>query len=597
MKELIFNVKNAFESNDQDGCLAQYDSKRYYIPAYQRGYKWGSDEFGAVSVLLNDLWDGYQAYKRQERKEYYLQYITVKKTEVKINGHSESCLEVIDGQQRLTTLSIIISVLNLQLNQKNISIDKLHYAIRENFFSNHIYKKEDLVILLGKTWDELIQDNQNNKQDIFYLFSAAKKVQSFFKDKNSDIIDFIEYLLTKVMLIVNSVESHVDSEKVFKNLNSNRVPLTETELVKALLITKVGRENPLKLRKNFTEILEIRMSLGRQWDEMTLWANKSEIKTFFFNGKEGMQQLLILTAISMETDDHKLLQKEDEKDYPLFNFFHKNAKSSEVYQKLKSIYLTLKDWYANDQIYNLMGFCKFVKDSKDNTLPFLRDCFNQSDKHILKKFLSDKVKKVLPDNVTALRYGEDNKEIHAVLLALSIFKKDLVSRFDFHQFVDHDWTLEHIFPQKPEGKKAVLTEFQISAVTNMLGDNISDEIILILDKPERTEEEKETYYLALQKLSRLNTIGNMCLLTGGDNGSNGCRFFKEKRQNVLELIQKGSFVPKHTFDVFSKMIPDLLSEDLKVWSKPDMDNHIQYINRELTSVLKFIEKTISYESR
>jgi hypothetical protein len=377
---------------------------------------------------------------------------------------------------------------------------------------------------------------------------------------------------------------------VFKNLNSNKVPLTETELIKGLLITKVGRENPLKLRKNFTEILEIRMNLGRQWDEMALWANKSEISTFFFNGKEGMQQLLILAALCMETEDHKLAQKEDEKDYPIFNFFHKNSKSIEVYLLLKSIFLSLKDWYANDKIYNLLGFCRFVKDSKDNTLTFLRECFYQDDKQILKKYLADKVKSFLPVNANELHFGDDSIEIHGVLLALSIFRNDLETRFDFHQFIKHNWTLEHIFPQRPEGKKAVLTEFQKSAVKEMLGENITAEITLILNKPDRSEEEKRIYYLALQQLGHLNSIGNMCLLTGGDNSSNGCRFFNKKRENILELIQKGSFVPKHTFDVFSKMIPELKSEDLKVWSKSDMERHIHYINRELVSVIKVIEK-------
>ena len=115
----------------------------------------------------------YERYALQRRSIFNL----------KINDRDEPCLEVIDGQQRLTTLSIIISVLNLELQQENISKDKLHYAIRENFFSNHIYKKEDLEVLLGKTWKELIIENTYNKQDIFYLYSAAKKVQSFFHRK------------------------------------------------------------------------------------------------------------------------------------------------------------------------------------------------------------------------------------------------------------------------------------------------------------------------------------------------------------------------------------------------------------------------------
>ena len=115
MPELIYNIKNIFSTENSECCLVEYEVEKFHIAAYQRGYKWSSDEYGAVTILLNDLWDAFKAYQRNERKEYYLQYITLKR-------NSElRYLEVIDGQQRLTTLSVLLSTLSLKLENENIS--------------------------------------------------------------------------------------------------------------------------------------------------------------------------------------------------------------------------------------------------------------------------------------------------------------------------------------------------------------------------------------------------------------------------------------------------------------------------------------------
>jgi uncharacterized protein with ParB-like and HNH nuclease domain len=78
MKELTFNIGDIFNKHNQSGCLTQYEAEFYHIPAYQRGYKWASSNNGAVTILLNDLWNAYQKANTSNRKEYYLQYITVK---------------------------------------------------------------------------------------------------------------------------------------------------------------------------------------------------------------------------------------------------------------------------------------------------------------------------------------------------------------------------------------------------------------------------------------------------------------------------------------------------------------------------------------
>jgi len=175
MAELIYSVNDIFSTDNSDGCLMQYEAEKYHIAAYQRGYKWASDEYGAVTILLNDLWDAFQAFQNQERKEYYLQYITLKKNNEKRH------LEVIDGQQRLTTLSILLSIFSLKLEVDNVAKGKLEYAIRENFFDKQIYNSTNLKVLLEKKWDNeqglIISDDEKiNTQDVFYLFNAAQKI-------------------------------------------------------------------------------------------------------------------------------------------------------------------------------------------------------------------------------------------------------------------------------------------------------------------------------------------------------------------------------------------------------------------------------------
>ena len=456
MKELIFNIKDIFDSNSQSGCLHQYESNFYHIPAYQRGYKWASTENGAVTILLNDLWKAFESYQNQERTEYYLQYITVKK----IILNNITCLEVIDGQQRLTTLSIMLSVLALRLQKDNIANTKLDYAIRDNFFNNEIYPLEKLQQNLEYSWEQLIENYDFNKQDIYYIFSGAKNCDSFFSNKNQLLSDFYTFLLHNVKLIVNSVESHIESETVFKNLNSNKVPLTEAELIKGLLITKVGRASVNNSYKSFQEISEIRMNIGRQWDEITSWVNKPEIKSFYFNNKtDAMHEFLTLVAIILEGGKKKSSSfKSNDKDFPLFNFYLDYNNFQAVFATILKVKNTLLDWFENTEIYNLIGYCRFVKNGGKNNLDFIQEIFSSNNR----SELTDKLKKTksnLLSNIDfdTLSYDETPEKIHHILLAINVFieGQDKI-RFNFYEYEKEKWTLEHIFPQTPEGKNKVL---------------------------------------------------------------------------------------------------------------------------------------------
>ena len=122
-------------------------------------------------------------------------------------------------------------------------------------------------------------------------------------------------------------------------------------------------------------------------------------------------------------------------------------------------------------------------------------------------------------------------------------------------------TLEHIFPQTPEGKKNVLTNSDKDNIIEMVNDDDKEKVKRVLNKKERNPEEKEIYTDALKRSGYIHHLGNMCLLSNVDNILNGCGFYDEKRTKILKRIKNGGFIPSHTIEVFTKSIfeenPDL----------------------------------------
>ena len=589
MAELIYNIKDLFSTN-KEGCLSEYNAEKYHIAAYQRGYKWASDETGAVTILLNDLWS---AFKKNESKEYYLQYITLK------NDITGKRLEVIDGQQRITTLSILLSIFSLKLSCENIVKSKLTYSIRENFFEENIYKLDNLSNLLNTEWDDdmgiILNGNTINNQDVYYIFFAAKRIKKFLEtDKsNNELNSFYNYILTNVKIIVNAV-NHISSEKIFSNLNTKKVLLTDSELIKGLLLTKSCRPQSGEEKKHFKEILEMRMSIGRQWDEIAKWSNRSEIKSFFFKGQEGMFSLLTLVAIK---NGYKATTKISSKDYPLFNFYHDQGKISEMFQDLLTTYWTLNDWYKDNEIYNLLGYLFFMKGSNKSIKDYLYGETTNNKKSVLRRALIKDVIENIPKDTKNLYFGDNDQDIHKVLLALNVFTDKSNIRFNFHRFIDEKWTLEHIFPQTIEGKEQVLQDKDKTILLEMIGDKATDEIKTILRKSERNNDEKELYQGALRGIRILDSIGNMCLLRKEDNSSNSCGFFDEKRTNILKRIQKGSFVPKHTFDVFSKMVFEKNPGDFERWTNENIVAHNDVIANKIECIIDSLNNDVKNESR
>lgn len=603
--ELVFSVGMIFDTISLDGALAKHQAKHYFIAPYQRGYKWGSDpETGAVSILLKDLREAFDA----NSKEYYLQYITTQ-----VSKHNdETVLEVIDGQQRLTTLTLLFSVLSDLTKNDEIAFvkDKLQYQVRDKvtvFFSKFIFTHIDLLYKCD--WDDfIIEHPENNEQDIYYLFHAVQLIVDVLEEMaavdESVYFKFAAYIKEHVKIILNNVDGNISCEKIFSNLNTNKVELTSVELIKGLFLTKAAREKVSDRQPNYKEVVEVRALLGRQWDEIVGWAYQPEIRALYFKkSKNPVDELLVILG---KKHGFKLDTAGSDK-YALFNFFQSQIKTDkgsahQFFKELKKIQNILNNWFTHRFIYNSLGFLFFTKGSKIT----IRDLVTHFEKPLkeVEKELKKKAFELIPDNINELDFNENDPEIHALLLALSVFFGN--DRFDFTSFSNEVWSLEHIFPQTPESLPDQLHKEDLDLVNSLFVIPINEKEKLLekygkfnlntynslkkqLIKPscELTLEEKNLLYRFI-KTDKLNRMGNMALLTRGDNSSNSNGMFSKKRHNIVNRISKGSFVPKHTYDVFSKLISDKMSKDTGVWSEKDINTHQAWILTKIENLKKTI---------
>ena len=506
--EFIFPINKIF-SKKPDSVLRVNTAECYYIGPYQRGYKWGSStRYEQVPQMLIDIYDA----MTNNTSEYYLQYITLKRTE----NNKKKVLEVIDGQQRLTTLSLIFYRLNHH-GFDNIAKDMLVYARHDSSLIN-IFDRIDAYITSNSNDIKLLPT-----QDEFYLANAALTIERFLcvLEKHKELDGFVRYLEKSVMLIVNLESEFIESEQVFVNLNDNKVPLTDTYLIKGLLLTNaIERDNSWGIRKNYKEILDQRSIMGRTWDEIMMWISKPDVAHYFFGQEhknEGMCYLLsfvyelLFKASDSDNPNEKAnlikefvseLKQQGENNYstdsfPLFNRYNEvisdTEGATEVLRKLKHVYLKFKSVYENYSdctLYNLLGFVLFAENIKkgsewvksnpdtfrkekltelvnQNAEVFLRGLFAESLQLIpdmedsVSSFIKNnniETKELSNKDLCAALIGfsdaPNNAELKNLLLSFSVFPEEQNPsyRFDFCQYDSESWSFEHIFPQHPSGK-------------------------------------------------------------------------------------------------------------------------------------------------
>lgn len=243
---------------------------KFYIPDYQRGYRWSD---GQVIQMLNDFKEFCKRIDNDQVKagEFYcLQPIVAKKktwNDIE-DGHSviTEGYEVIDGQQRLTTLYIVFKSIEqiCQVNYRQFKFYNIKYETRLEYDSqcflqninNSTAKANDFIdFYYMKLVHDAVSSWFNSNPDDDLKIARALLEQSIDSDTNIDKAKNVRVIWYEVM-----DEESATSIDIFTRLNIGKIPLTNAELIKALLLR----------RGNFvdTDVTMKQLQIAAEWNRI-----------------------------------------------------------------------------------------------------------------------------------------------------------------------------------------------------------------------------------------------------------------------------------------------------------------------------------------
>ena len=246
----------------------------YVIPSYQRPYAWTVDE---ASELFDDLHD---FYKKSEPEEgYFLGSIVLIKEEPVPRA------EVIDGQQRLTTLTILLSTLAYILPEENQHSllykyiqepgneyeelePKPRLTLRERdkaFFLKYVQRLEfqKLRELDEKNVDNESQLNIKNNSQLF-----LRRIEKQLGGDTNKIKDFVKFLVGRCYLVAVSTPSQESAFRVFSVMNSRGLDLQPTDNIKADIIGQLATD-------------EERDEYSKRWEDMEVALGRDGFNDLF----------------------------------------------------------------------------------------------------------------------------------------------------------------------------------------------------------------------------------------------------------------------------------------------------------------------------
>ena len=274
--------------------VAELKNNQFVIEKYQRGYRWGIQE---IVDLLEDI----KEYTEQRNSEdFFAKFYCLQPLVVKTTGEQK---ELIDGQQRATTLYIILSALGL------INFYTLSYTTRgnsddgKNIFLDEISKhkySEDIVInhedysltdnKIFNYWKKLCGDNDSieNSVDNFYFFRAYQISKIYFNNLDLEFIeDFKKTLLNHTRVIWYEKILQEEDESVassFLKFNDGKISLEQAELIKALFVLDINKEKDIT-RQNY----ELN-TFAEEWNEIEHNLQNDRFWYFVSNNKYNTEE-------------------------------------------------------------------------------------------------------------------------------------------------------------------------------------------------------------------------------------------------------------------------------------------------------------------
>lgn len=546
---------------------------KFFIPAYQRGYRWEKEH---VQMLLKDIWEN-------KDQNYSLQPVVVKKLE-------DDTYELIDGQQRTTTLYLILKYMKQALPLLEINFS-LTYQTRE----------KSATFL-----DSLDENLKNDNIDFYHIYNAYKAIEEWFKDEKSGSLTAKASKLSilfeeNVKVIWYEVDGKVNATDLFTRLNIGKIPLTNAELVKALFLSK---DNGITHEKQ--------LEISTTWD--TIEKDLQNNKLWFFLTNQSPKHF----ATRIELVFNLMAKKKIDEKETFYTFYYfidqiKNQDSSlKVWQDILSYFLILKEWFEKRNIYHKVGYLvaigkplqDIIQEAQGKTK---REFENGLDQAIIEELNLSKT------DVLELSYenNKDKSKIEQLLLLHNVetvrFLQDTSQFYSFDNHKKNKWSLEHIHAQQSVGlnkkedqqewlrlhKESLQSlasknnnaqvvngliakiEANIDNITKVVFDEIFHEVFDLL-----SENEDRSY---------IDDISNMALLSINDNAALNNSTFDVKRNKIIEMDKKGAYIPICTKRIFFKYYTDSKDHQLQFWGAKDRQAYIDSMIGENGNLLNYLK--------
>lgn len=616
----------------------------FYIPEYQRGYRWGKQQ--AVD-LLEDISAFANKTSDDNDEIYCIQPLVVSKREsdediLKKCKQEDATLEdikkaikgswtVVDGQQRLTTIYILLRCLG---EDKGYEIE---YGTRN--------KSKDFLTKINSDSDNSNDDNI----DFHYMNEVHRAITVWLQNKSDSKNNLRAVLLNKVNFIWYDISGE-DEIAVFTRLNIGKIPLTDSELIKALFLNRTNFCSKLNVEDKWLEIKQ--HDIASEWDWIENALQNDEFWAFLHdvNYSKPTRIDFILDLIKNE-NKYKLYKNEEGKnkkeaqlcnkvlkekigndEHATFRYFNEAFLSrreidsdewlDELWNKVKDYYQVFNEWYQDYRLYHYVGYLTTIEGEKFNVSSYV-DEWNKKTKSEFVQYIKSKIVESLKskkwmEKLPDCRFDEDgspNKTetvgillLHNIetiiqqndkLVAESKYNLPNFSKFPFHLYKREKWQVEHIRPNAGDdfNKKDSDKLYLSLARPYINNQNLIDKIDKYLSTKDKNESENFNDILAeiwenggaLPEEDK-NKIFNFVLLDESTNKEYGNQIFtvkrafianKERGLKIRYSYDKGdlvkskpipeiAFVPPCTKNVFSKFYTTVPSTMVN-WNTEDAE--------------------------